>query len=70
MKALFATQETTCRSKNIVFIGLTGFFNGTKTVSRFRPLNDITIFGSIFGIYAEIFGCDIQGFTEIFGPLF
>ena len=40
-------------------IALSGFFNGRKTVSRLRPLNDIKI-------YTEIFGSDFQGFTEIF----
>ena len=32
------------------------------------PENDIKIFGFIFAIYAEIFGSDFQGFTEIFRP--
>ena len=49
---------------------LSDFFNGRKTVSRIRPLNDIKIFGFIFEIYAEIFGSDFQGFTEIFGTPF
>ena len=45
---------------------LSRFFNGRKTVSRIRPLNNINNFGFIFEIRTEILGSDFQRFTEIF----
>ena len=53
-----------------ILIALSGFFNGKKTVSRFRPLKDINIFEFSFGIYVEILESHFLGLTEIFAPPF
>ena len=57
----------TCILSWLIYV-FNAFLVSEKLFTDVDRLNDIKIIRFIFGIYAEIFESDFQGFTEIFGP--